>query len=370
MLCGPDIPIAECAQNSVFPSARLSVDPDGGKDEQPQPFSHPSPCPPLVTRPVMHRERGSRLVSVGTSLPSERLTNADLAAMMDTDDEWIQRRTGISERRRGGTTTGLATAAASQALDRSLVDPEMVDLVIVATQTPDNLCPSTAAGVQHALGLTCGAYDLNAACAGFAYGVVTAHGMLTMPGAPMRAALVVGVDRMTSATNYEDRSTAILFGDGAGAVVLVGTDDPTHGLLGWDVGTDGSRPDILSSPIKDGCMTGVEMDGKTLFKMMVRYATDSARAAVAKAGLTFDDLSAVLAHQANQRILDAVADRLDVDRTKFTSVIAHTGNTSAASVPLALDHAIATKSVVAGDPVLLLGFGGGLSWASVVAVWD
>ncbi len=322
------------------------------------------------------------LRSVGSALPDEVLSNDDLSKMMDTSDEWIMSRTGIRERRRGGTTTGLATDAARQALDRSGVAPEMVDLVIVATQTPDDLCPSTAAGVQHALGLECGAYDLNAACAGFAYGMVTAHSM-TATGT--RAAIVVGVDRMTAATNYDDRSTAILFGDAAGAVVLTaddgtgdGADDRTgsgperggRGLRGWDMGTDGSRPEILRSAITDGTITGVEMDGKAVYKHMVRYAADSARSAVEAAGLTFDDLRAVMAHQANQRILDAVADRLEIPRSKFVSVIEHTGNTSAASVPLALDAAVDSGSVQPGDAILLLGFGGGLSWAAAVAIWQ
>lgn len=310
---------------------------------------------------------GSRLVSVGTALPDGVLTNADLAAMMDTDDEWIRSRTGIASRRVGGTTTGLASEAAEQALERSGIDRSLVDLVIVATQTPDDLCPSTAAGVQHALGVSCGAFDLNAACSGFSYGLVTAHAML---GMGMRAAVVVGVDRMTAATNYDDRSTAILFGDGAGAVVLVADDDRSRGVQAWDLGTDGSRPDILTSGITDGRISGVTMDGKAVFKHMVRYAATSARAAVERAGRSFDDLTAVLAHQANQRILDAVADRLDVDRSKFPSVIEHTGNTSAASVPLALDAAVADGTITSGDAILLLGFGGGLSWASTVAVWD
>ncbi len=311
---------------------------------------------------------GSRLVSVGTALPDDRLTNADFEAMMETTDEWIVSRTGIRERRVGGTTTGLATDAARQALDRSGVDRDRIDLVVVATQTPDDLCPSTAAGVQHALGLTCGAFDLNAACAGFSYAVVTVHAML-VSGA-IRAAVVVGVDRMTAATDYEDRGTAILFGDGAGAVVMTADPAGTVGVRSWDMGTDGGHSDILTSPIKDGTITGVEMDGKILFKHMVGYAVESARAAVERAGIGFDSVRAVLAHQANQRILDAVADRLSVPRDTFVSVIAHTGNTSAASVPLALDAAVGDGRVRSGDTILLTGFGGGLSWASTVAVWQ
>ena len=309
---------------------------------------------------------GSRLCSIGTALPDRVLTNADLERMLDTSDDWIRSRTGIAERRVGGTTTGLAIEAAGQALARSSVDPDLIDLVIVATQTPDDLCPSTAAGVQHALGLECAAFDLNAACAGFSYGLVTAHAML---GTGSRAALVVGVDRMTAATNYDDRSTAILFGDGAGAVVLAADPGGTRGVRAWDTGTDGGHADILRSPITDGRITGVEMEGKVLFKHMVRYACTSAQRAVERAGMRFDDITAVLAHQANQRILDAVADRLEVDRAKFVSVIEWTGNTSAASVPLALDAAVADGRIHGGDALLLLGFGGGLSWASTVAIW-
>ncbi|MEM9564775.1 MAG: beta-ketoacyl-ACP synthase III [Actinomycetota bacterium] len=316
---------------------------------------------------VQEQRSGSRLVAVGTALPDKVLTNADFEVMMDTSDEWIRSRTGIGERRVGGTTTGLASEAAEQALERSGVPADSVGLVIAATQTPDDLCPSTAAGVQDALGLTCAAFDVNAACAGFSYGLVVAHSML-LSGAT-DAALVVGVDRMTAATNYDDRSTAILFGDGAGAVVLTNEPDGDRGIRAWDTGTDGSHADILASPIRDGRITGVEMNGKVLFKHMVRYAVDSARAAVERAGLELDDVVAVLAHQANQRILDAVADRLGVDHDRVISIIEHTGNTSAASVPLALDAAVGDGRVSPGDPILLLGFGGGLSWASTVAVW-
>lgn len=317
---------------------------------------------------TLGQKPGSRLAAVGTALPEGLLTNAHLEIMMDTDDAWIRSRTGIAERRRGGTTTQLACDAAQQALDRSGVDPETIDLVIVATQTPDDLCPSTAAGVQHSLGLTCGAFDLNAACAGFSYGTVVAHAMLAAGAA--RGIIVVGVDRMTAATNYDDRSTAILFGDGAGAVVLLADGSGERGVRAWDTGTDGSRPEILLSPIKDGRITGVEMDGKAVYRHMVRYASKSALAALANAGMCFDDITAVLAHQANQRILDAVADRLGVDHDKFVSIIEHTGNTSAASVPLALDHAVQKGIVTSGDAVLLMGFGGGLSWASTVAIWN
>lgn len=316
---------------------------------------------------VLERSVGSRLLAVGTALPDGLLSNADFEVMMATSDEWIRTRTGISERRVGSTTTALAIEAATQALDRSGIDPELIDLVIVATQTPDDLCPSTAAGVQHALGLQCAAFDLNAACAGFSYGMVTAHCML---GGEIRAAIVVGVDRMTAATNYDDRSTAILFGDGAGAVVLQAASTTARGVQAWDAGTDGGHSEILRSPIKEGRITGVEMNGKALFKHMVRYACDSAVRAVEQAGLSFDDISAVLAHQANQRILDTVADRLKIDRSKFISVISHTGNTSAGSVPLALDAAVLDGRVKPGDAILLAGFGGGLSWASTVAIWQ
>jgi 3-oxoacyl-[acyl-carrier-protein] synthase-3 len=317
---------------------------------------------------------GSVLASVGTALPDGVLTNADFEKMMDTDDEWIRSRTGIAERRVGGTTTGLAIEAATEAVERADVDRDEIDLVIVATQTPDDLCPSTAAGVQHALGLTCAAFDVNAACAGFTYGLVTAHSML---GIGYRAAVVVGVDRMTAATNYDDRSTAILFGDGAGAVVLTAADGNTRGgsaadrgVLAWDTGTDGGHADILKSPITDGRITGVEMEGKAVFKLMVRYAVESARQALDRAGLHPDDVAAVLAHQANQRILDAVSARLDIKPDKVVSIIERVGNTSAASVPLALDAAVANGMVTPGDPVLLMGFGGGLSWATTVAIWQ
>ena len=252
----------------------------------------------------------SRLLSIGTALPDEVLTNEYFETIMDTDDEWIHSRTGIRERRRGSTTTQLATDAGRVAIDRSGLDPELIDLVIVATQTPDDLCPSTAAGVQHALGLRCGAFDLNAACAGFGYGIVTAHSLLATTA---RAVLVVGVGPNDGGDELrrplDGHPVRRCCGRGGRCLRRAGRGERTRlppRRAGMGLRHRRQSSDILSSPIKNGRITGVEMNGKQVFKHMVRYAEDSARSALDRAGLTLDDVSAVLAHQANQRILDTV----------------------------------------------------------------
>lgn len=279
---------------------------------------------------MVQQRRGSAVVGVASVLPPDILTNSDLEQMLATNDEWIYTRTGIRERRRGSTTTQLSIDSGRAVLERTGFDPAEIDLVIVATQTPDDFCPSTAASVQHALGLRAAAFDLNAACTGFVYAVICAH---TMLAAGHSAALVIGVDRMTAATNYEDRSTAILFGDGAGAVILRRSDDESRGIQGWDMGTDGSHRDILVLPVGGT----VAMNGPQVFKQLARKAVDSARFAAERAGIELDDIKGFYGHQANQRLLDAVADGLGVEHKRFASVIERIGNTSAGSIPLALD---------------------------------
>jgi len=304
---------------------------------------------------------GSRIIGWGSALPEKVLTNDDLAGMMDTSDAWIRERTGIGERRVGGSTAGLAVEAARKALAVSGCAPEDVDLLILATTTPDQVMPASAVTVQQELGMRCGAFDLNAACSGFVYGLITADAMVK---AGMRTVLLVGSDTLTRWLDWNDRGTAILFGDGAGAVVLRADDEP--GLLGWDLGADGSARHILDVD-HGGC---IHMDGKEVFRRAVRAVIHSAEAALTMAGMTPADVSWFVPHQANIRIIQSAADKLGIPMEQAISVLQHTGNTSAGSVPLALDAAARDGRLQRGDVLLLSGFGAGMTWASAIVRWN
>jgi 3-oxoacyl-[acyl-carrier-protein] synthase III len=303
----------------------------------------------------------ARIVGWGAALPDKVLTNADLEATLDTSDEWIVERTGIRERRVGGTTTGLATEAATQALARAGVAADDLDLVLVATCTPDDALPAVATGVQHALGARCGAIDLNAACSGFVYGLVAADGFLR---SGMRRVLLVGAETLSRIVDWDDRGTAILFGDGAGAVVVERGEGP-GGLLGWDLGSDGSLRHVLHADVGGT----IEMDGPEVFRRAVRVMVDSSERALAAAGTRVTELALVVPHQANARIIAAAAAKLGIEDARIATVLAHTGNTSAASIPLALADAAASGRLAPGDRVLLTGFGAGMTWASAVLEW-
>ncbi|HJR24357.1 MAG TPA: beta-ketoacyl-ACP synthase III [Acidimicrobiales bacterium] len=306
----------------------------------------------------------SRIVGWGAALPDKVLTNADLEATLDTSDAWIVERTGIRERRVGGTTTGLALEAAEQALARADVAPGDLDLVLVATCTPDDALPAVATQVQRGLGAHCGALDVNAACSGFVYGLVAAEGFLR---SGMRRVLVVGAETLSRIVDWDDRGTAILFGDGAGAVVLeAGEPDGPGGLLGWDLGSDGSLRHLLHADVGGT----IVMDGPEVFRRAVRVMVDSAQRALEAAGLTADDLALVVPHQANQRIIASAAAKLGVPADRIAMVLETTGNTSAASIPLALADAADAGRLGPGDPVLLVGFGAGMTWASAVLEWS
>jgi 3-oxoacyl-[acyl-carrier-protein] synthase-3 len=303
---------------------------------------------------------GSRITGWGTALPEKVLTNTDLEGWLDTSDEWIRERTGIEERRVGGVTSDLAVDAAQAALTKAGRAPADVDAVIMTSSTPDQTFPATASTVQDVLGLECGAFDLNAACSGFVYGLVIAQGLIAIGH---RCVLVIGADAMSKVTDWDDRSTAVLFGDGGGAVVVEASEED-H-LLAWDLGSDGSARGLLY------CDVGgtVVMDGPEVYRRAVRVVVDSARKTLDAAGLTADAVDHLVPHQANQRIMDAASRRLGIPDEKVVSVLARTGNTSSASIPLALADAADNGRLADGDLVLLVGFGAGMSVGSALLRW-
>jgi 3-oxoacyl-[acyl-carrier-protein] synthase-3 len=296
----------------------------------------------------------------GTALGPKKLTNKDLEQMVETSDDWIVERTGIKVRHVGGTTVGLSTESGRAALDMSGVDLAEIDALVLATTTPDTQW-GTAATVQNELGLRCGAFDVNAACSGFVYGLVTAHGLIAM-GA--RKVLLIGTDSLSRITDWEDRNTAVLFGDGSGSVVLEAVEGPGQ-LLAWDLDADGSLGRLLWADIGGF----IHMEGKEVFRRAVRIMVDSATKSLDHAGLTADDIALVIPHQANIRIIQAACDRLGIEPERAVTVLDRTGNTSSASIPLALADALDTGRVKEGDLLLLVGFGGGMTAASAVLRW-
>jgi 3-oxoacyl-[acyl-carrier-protein] synthase-3 len=304
--------------------------------------------------------KGAVISGWGTALPEKVITNDELATTMDTSDEWIRTRTGIRERRIGGSTVSLSVESGGQALEMAGLDPSRIDALVLSTTTPDKQW-GTAAAVQHELGLRCGAFDLNAACSGFVYAMVTAHGLVAM-GADR--VLVIGTDTLSRITDWTDRTTAPLFADGSGAVVIESVDGPGQ-LLGWDLDADGSALAILQAEVGGT----IEMEGKEVFRRAVRIMVDSAEKSMAHAGVTGDDIAVVVPHQANIRIIQAACERLGVPMERAAVVIDETGNTSSASIPLALSDALDHGRISNGDLVLLVGFGGGMTAASCVLRW-
>ncbi len=303
----------------------------------------------------------ARITGWGVAMPDKVVTNVDLEGTLDTSDEWIVERTGIRERRVGGTTTGLAIEAAERALARAGLAGDDVDLVLLCTCTPDEAMPASASAVQRALGTTGGAVDLNAACSGFVYGLVAADGFLR---AGMERVLLVGSETMSRIVDWDDRGTAILFGDGAGAVVLERGEGPGR-VLGWDLGSDGSLRHLLHADVGGS----IEMDGPEVFRRAVRIMVDSAQRALDHAGLTVADVDLFVPHQANTRIISSARQKLGIDAERTVDILATTGNTSAASIPMALAEAADAGRLRPGDVALLIGFGAGMSWASAVIEW-
>ncbi len=309
----------------------------------------------------MHSFSGARIRGVGTALPDRIVTNDDLAKTVDTANDWIIDRTGIHQRHVGGTTAGLAADAGRQAIERSGIDPAGIDMLILATTTPDRRVPATASTVQEMLGIECGAMDVNAACSGFMYGLIAAHGYI---GLGHERVLVIGAETLSRITDWTDRGTCILFADGAGAAVVERTPG-TGELLGWHVSSDGKLEDALYCDF-DGKLI---MNGKAVFRQAVLVMEASARHSLAMAGLGTDDVDVVIPHQANVRIVEASCKRLGIPYEKTAMVIHRTGNTSSASIPLALDDALQQGRINDGDKVLLVGFGAGMSSASMVLDW-
>ena len=307
--------------------------------------------------------RTGRIAGWGAALPDKVVTNDDLAAVLDTNDAWITERSGIRQRRIGGTTAGLAVEAGRAALQHANISPTEVGLLVLATTTPDQQVPATASTVQDTLGLNCGAFDLNAACSGFVYALVVAHQFIATGG--VDNALVIGSETLSRIVDWDDRTTAVLFADGAGAVVLDATDGQSN-LLGWDLGSDGSLRPILDADVGGY----IRMEGKEVFRRAVRVMIDSARRTMQQAGVTADDIALVVPHQANIRIIESANAKLGLPMERTALVLDRTGNTSSASIPLALADAADNGRLKKDDLVLMVGFGAGMTWASAVVRWS
>jgi len=313
----------------------------------------------------------ARIVGTGSYLPPRVVTNAELAQRVDTSDEWIVTRTGIRQRHIAETTqtaSDLALEASRAALRAAGIDPTAIDLIVVATSTPDYVFPSTACLLQAKLGVAgCPAFDVQAVCSGFVYGLAVADGLVRAGEA--RCALVVGTEVFSRILDWRDRATCVLFGDGAGAVVLRADERP--GVRGSVLHADGRQARILAVPgnVCGGAITGsafVRMDGQAVFKFAVRVLDEVAREVVAKCGLQLADVDWLIPHQANVRILDATAKRLGLPHERLVVTVDRHANTSAASVPLALDVAVRDGRIRSGHRVLLQGVGGGFTWGATL----
>ncbi|MFD0667667.1 beta-ketoacyl-ACP synthase III [Ramlibacter sp. MAHUQ-53] len=320
--------------------------------------------------------RYSRIAGTGSFLPPRRVTNADLAAELaqrgiETSDDWIVERTGIRARHFAApemTTSDLGAEAARRALQSAGAAPSDIDLIIVATSTPDMVFPSAACILQHKLGIAgCPAFDVQAVCSGFVYALTVADSMIKT-GAASKA-LVIGAEVFSRILDFNDRTTCVLFGDGAGAVVLEASDTP--GILATDLHADGKHVDILCVPgtVSGGQVKGnplLQMDGQAVFKLAVGVLEDAARATLAKAGRQDSDIDWLIPHQANIRIMQGTAKKLKMPLDKLVVTVDQHGNTSAASIPLALDAAVREGKVKRGDTLMLEGVGGGFTWGAVL----
>ena len=319
------------------------------------------------------------ITGVGAYLPPHVLTNKDLERLVDTSNEWIVSRTGIRERHivsEGQATSDLAAEAARSALDDAGCSPEDIDLFVVGTSSPDMVFPSTACLAAAKIGLTCPSHDVMAACTSFIYALH--HATSAIESGRARRALVVGAEAFTRLIDFTDRGTCVLFGDGAGAFVLEASEEA--GVLGIDLGADGSRPDILQVQAGGSAMPAtcerleqglqfVQMNGTEVFKFAVRVIPETTKKELAATGLSVDDITWLVPHQANQRILNTVADRLGVPHERVVSTIETMGNTSAASIPLAVHHLYTVGNLSRGDVLALVGFGAGLTWGAAVVRW-
>src|SRR5256714_4833507 len=321
------------------------------------------------------------IIGTGSYVPEKILTNADLSRMVDTSDDWITTRTGIKERRiaaKDGNTSDMASKAALKALEQAKISPKEIDLILVATATPDMLFPATACFVQKKFGATGAAcLDISAACAGFLFGIEIAEQFITSH--TYDTVLVIGADKLTSITSWTDRNTCVLFGDAAGAAILRHRGG-SHGVISTYIGSDGQYSDILFMPgggsrcpitreNVDLNLATIHMSGKEVYKQAVTAMVSAAQKAVEQAGLSVQDIACVIPHQANLRIIEGISDRLDIPLEKFYVNLDRYGNTSAAAVAVALDEANRTGRIKPGDYILMVVFGGGLTWASTVIEW-
>lgn len=322
------------------------------------------------------------IAGTGSYLPEKVLTNADLESLVETSDEWITSRTGIKERRiaaEGEFTSHMATKAAEKALEQAAIDPADLQLIIVATITPDTLTPATACYVQQNLGsLGAVAFDISAACSGFIYAMKIAKRLIS-DGA-FENALIIGAEKLSSFVNWEDRNTCILFGDGAGAAVLRRSKEGEGNVIATDIGTDGRQTHLLNIPgggsacpitieNADQRLASLAMLGKEVFKHAVTRMKQSAETVLERAGISPDEVKLVVPHQANLRIIDAIADRLTVPKERVFTNLQKYGNTSAAAVAIALDEAHRTGRFERGDKIVLVVFGAGLTWAAAAIEW-
>ena len=320
--------------------------------------------------------RYSRIIGTGSFLPPRRLSNEDLVALLakdgiETSDEWIVERTGIRARHfaePGVTSSDLGVEAARRALEAAGIGADQIDLIIVATSTPDMVFPSVACILQDKIGAHgCPAFDVQAVCSGFVYALTVADAMIKAGTA--RKALVVGAEVFSRIIDFKDRTTCVLFGDGAGAVVLEASEEP--GILATDLHADGKHVDILCTPghVSGGSVLGdplLKMDGQAVFKLAVGVLDSAARAVLEKAGRSAEELDWLIPHQANIRIMQGTAKKLKLPLDKLIATVDEHGNTSAASVPLALDVAVRSGRVKRGDTVMLEGVGGGFTWGAVL----
>ncbi len=324
--------------------------------------------------------RYAAITGWGMAVPERVMTNAELERMVDTSDEWIVSRTGIKERHvvgPGDSTTSLSVAAARQALERAGLEATDIDLIIVGTCTPDQFLVSQACLVQAELGGNAGAFDLGAACSGFVYALATGNQFIQ--SGLYKRVLVIGADTLTRFVDYTDRTTCVLFGDGAGAVVLEATEEP-RGLLSTVLGADGAGNKHLYIPgwgafvpesagIFPEYRPYLQMNGNEVFRFAVRVMGDAAAEAVEKAGLEFSDIGMLIPHQANARIIEAAARRLDLPKDKVWMNLDRFGNTSAATIPIALCEVEASGRLTEGENLVFVAFGGGLAWAAGVVRW-
>ncbi len=338
-------------------------------------MSDSSQSVPQILKPV-------RIAGTGSYLPERVVTNHDLEAMVETSDEWIATRTGIRERRvatDGELTSHMAAKAGERALEQAGLAAADVDLIIVATITPDTITPATACYVQQHLGATRSvAFDVSAACSGFLYALEIARH--SIGAGAFRNALIIGAEKLSAFVNWTDRNTCVLFGDGAGAAVLLPSENSHGKILSSHLGTDGAQAELLNIPgggaacpitidNVDQKLATLAMQGREVFKHAVNAMRRAAEVSIEKAGLTTDDINLVIPHQANLRIIDAIAERLNVGKDRVFVNLDKYGNTSAAAVAIALDEANRSGAVKSGDHILLVAFGAGLTWASAVIEW-